>query len=178
VRQPIALLLIAYLLGPSTVSAQSSNTDSLRIIGDFADRLCQTVPLGSTAQSLELSGAAKAELQGVLKQLANLGVAGAAKYSSASSQNVLQRDLAQVLNDSRNCRLQVWNDLKDKFEIGAATSARRCVAFPGSDVCTCIVDANAGWKGPGQPICPTDRTSGPCRCPTPQGVLNGTVKFQ
>lgn len=92
---------------------------SLSIIGDFADRLCQTVPLTTASNTIELSGTAKAEIQGLIKKLADLGVSAAAKYQTVSSRNVLQVDLAKVLNESRECRMQVWRDLKGTFKISS-----------------------------------------------------------
>ena len=175
------IAVLALVLAPFSLLAQpsSSTADSLKVIGDFADRLCQTVPINVSSDKVELTGTAKAELEGVVKKLANLGVSGAAKYDSASSQNVLQTDLAKVLNESRSCRLQVWNDLKGKFEIGTPTAtSKNCATFPGTDVCMCIANENSGWRGPGQPTCATEKTSGTCRCPTPQGWFDGTVKMQ
>lgn len=118
----------AALVATGAGSAQNltASAEALRVIGDFADRLCQTVPLDTSSSRLELSGSAKAELEGIVKKLANLGIQGAGKYESADSKNVLQKDLAEVLRDSRNCRLQVWNDLKTKFDVGTTTSPRAC----------------------------------------------------
>jgi hypothetical protein len=112
----------------SVVPAQGlgSSAEALKVIGDFADRLCQTVPLDTSSSRVELSGSAKAELDGIVKKLANLGIQGAGKYESSDSKNVLQKDLAEVLKESRNCRLQVWNDLKTKFDLGAAATPKVC----------------------------------------------------
>lgn len=111
---------------PANAQNIGVSAEALKLIGDFADRLCQTVPLETSANRLELSGSAKAELDGIVKKLASLGISGAGKYESASSQNVLQKDLAQVLNESRNCRKQVWDDLKGKFEIGTVAVPKAC----------------------------------------------------
>ena len=125
----IKVSLLAVVLSvamPLETLAQSSaaTAESLRLISDFADRICQTVPLDTTTDRLELSGTAKAELEGLVKTLASLGISGAAKYEATHSRNVLQKDLVEVLRDSRNCRLQIWNDLKGKFQIGAIATTR------------------------------------------------------
>lgn len=116
----------AILSSAASGQTLSQSTEALKVIGDFADRLCQTVPLDTSSTRVELSGSAKAELDGIVKRLANLGIQGAAKYESADSKNVLQEDLADVLKDSRSCRLQVWNDLKSKFDVGGAAPSRPC----------------------------------------------------
>lgn len=109
-----ALVLFYFVFNFATATAQTKidQAESLKTILDFADHLCQTVPLTTSSDRVELSGSAQAELAGLIKRLTNLGVAGAAKYERATTRNVLQKDLAEVLRDSRNCRLQVWNDLK------------------------------------------------------------------
>ena len=114
-----ALLILTSLAFGQSVD---KSAEALKVIGDFADRLCQTVPLETQTETLQLSGDAKAELEGIIKKLASLGISGAAKYESSSSKNVLQKDLAEVLKDARNCRLQIWNDLKGKFQIGSPRS--------------------------------------------------------
>jgi len=88
---------------------------ALNIISEFADKLCITPALEGGTQGVELSGAAKAELNGVIKEIANLGVEGAAKYQAEHYKGLLQKDLVSVLRDSSNCRLEVWRDLKDKL---------------------------------------------------------------
>jgi hypothetical protein len=88
---------------------------ALEVIIDFADRLCTTIPLTGSADNAELSGNAKAELSEVLKKIANLGIEGAAKYQTSDWQGVLQQDLAGQLNNSRNCKLEVFKDLKEKL---------------------------------------------------------------
>ena len=122
---PKAVCGLGVLLA-SLAFAQSvdKSVEALKVIGDFADRLCQTVPLDTRSENLQLSGNAKAELEGIIKKLANLGISGAAKYESSSSQNVLQKDLAEVLKESRDCRLEIRHDLKSKFQIGSSVNNR------------------------------------------------------
>lgn len=120
-RNKIVLgLSIALLVSTSAFSqTDKKTTEALSAIADFADRLCQTVPLDTSSDKLQLTGTAKAELDGLVKKLASLGISGTAKYESESTKNVLQKDLATVLSESRQCRLQIWNDLKGKFNITA-----------------------------------------------------------
>ena len=123
----LAAITAAFVLPQLSVAqTKASTAEALKTIGDFAERLCQTVPLETKSEKVELSGSAKAELEGIVKKLVGLGISGAGKYSSENSKNVLQKDLADVLKETRNCRLQVWNDLKGKFEIGSAPAPRIC----------------------------------------------------
>ncbi len=105
----INIMTLGILVVPVWGQEQTAKaTEALETIANFADRLCQTVPLETSSHSLDLSGSAKADLNGIIAKLAKLGISGAAKYESSSSQNVLQKDLAEVLKESRNCRLHIW----------------------------------------------------------------------
>lgn len=129
----------------------ASQKKALDIIVQFAERLCITVPLEGTAGSTELSRTAKAELNNVLSKIANLGVEGAAKYQGSEYQGVLQKDLAKLLRDTTDCRIQVWNDLKDKLILSSVKTdlvtndKRESSKFKDVFVLTAIVDDPNGY---------------------------------
>jgi hypothetical protein len=68
----------------------------------------------------------------MLKKIANLGIEGAAKYQTSDWQGVLQRDLAEQLNRSRNCKLEVFKDLKDRLLAGDQKIHSQTSPPPGS----------------------------------------------
>ncbi|MEI7995597.1 MAG: hypothetical protein WCH01_11920 [Methylococcaceae bacterium] len=113
------LLAILIHAGSLTPSFANNNLDTqkqaLDIVADFADKFCKQVPLEGSTGNVELSGNAKAELNGLLKNLANLGIEGATKYQTSEYQGLLQKDLVEGLKSSTNCRLQVWDGLKNKL---------------------------------------------------------------
>ena len=121
-----AIISTILIVSPGFAQSTSITNEALKTIGDFADRLCQTVPLTTSSEKIELSGSAKAELDGIINRLVNLGVSGAGKYISENSKNVLQKDLAETLKVTMNCRMQIWHDLKGKFDIGTAPVPRSC----------------------------------------------------
>jgi hypothetical protein len=88
-------------------------TKALTIIGDFANRICETIPQTGSSGNVELSGKAKADLNEMLKKLANVGIEGAAKYQASDWKGVLQEELAGQLNKSRDCKKEVFFALKD-----------------------------------------------------------------
>src|SRR3569832_468807 len=122
------MLIASFMLCAPQLSqgATAPTKEALDNIAQFADRLCQTVPIEVSTTSVELSGTAKADLAGKIKKLADLGIEGAAKYKNESSRNVLQKYLAATLKESRDCRLHVWNDLKHSFQIGSSSSPKAC----------------------------------------------------
>lgn len=111
----LQLLLVALVFTSANAADLATVQTTLNIISDFTDKLCKTPPLQGGTEEVELSGSAKAELNQLLKKVANLGVEGAVKYQSEQYSGLLQKDLANVLRDSNNCRLEVWGDLKDKL---------------------------------------------------------------
>jgi hypothetical protein len=113
------MVLVPFLLLSVDVTTAADNfekqTKALNIIADFANRICETVPQTGTSGNVELSGKAKAELNELLKKIANLGIEGAAKYQASEWKGVLQQELAGQLNRSRDCKLEVFRDLKDRL---------------------------------------------------------------
>jgi len=110
-----AIFCMSFYYHESYSASIEDNEKALNMIADFADRLCKDIPLQGHGDNLELSGSAKAELNGIIKRLANLGIDGAIKYQNTDYEGLLQKDLVTALKDSTNCRLQIWNDLKDKL---------------------------------------------------------------
>jgi hypothetical protein len=116
----IAIFCISFCYQESFAASFEDNQKALNMIADFSDRLCKDIPLQGHGDNLDLSGSAKAELNGIIKKLANLGVDGAIKYQNTDYEGLLQKDLVSALKDSTNCRLQIWNDLKDKLVSSSA----------------------------------------------------------
>jgi hypothetical protein len=88
---------------------------ALDIISMFADRFCKEISFGGSGNNIELSGNAKAELNGVIKRLADIGIDGAAKYQKSEYLGLLQKDLLEGYKSNTDCRLHVWDDLNHKF---------------------------------------------------------------
>jgi hypothetical protein len=90
-------------------------TKALKAIGDAAERICNSVSTTGNSSNIELSGKAKAELAGVIKSVADLGIEGAGKYQTGEYSNVLQKDLAQAIKSNADCRQTVFNTLVDRM---------------------------------------------------------------
>src|SRR5712691_10151281 len=88
---------------------------ALHIIREFADGICQTVPLSGGTTHTELSGSGKADLGKVITKIAGLGFEGAIKYTNSGYQGALQSDVAGLVKEGNECKLKVFEDLKDKL---------------------------------------------------------------
>lgn len=96
---------------------------ALNIIADFADRFCKNIPLEGTGGEIELSVQAKAELSGIVKKLASLGIEGAGKYQTSEYEGLLQKDITEALKSSVDCRLKIWQDLKSSLLLTMRSSS-------------------------------------------------------
>ena len=88
----------------------------MRAISAFAAETCgNSLALEGTATNLELSGDVKAQLQGLVARVADLGMTGAGKYKSDAFKNVLHEQLAEALKDNATCKLKVFELLQEKM---------------------------------------------------------------
>lgn len=101
--------------------AQSLNLEALHEIDAFAESFCGKFLTEGNTNSVEVTGQAEADLKGLLNKLADLGVSGTATINTESYAGVLREDVRGTMQDSRECKLMIWNDLK-------ATVAQQAVA--------------------------------------------------
>jgi hypothetical protein len=122
IAQTLCLLTIITIATPSFADDPGKALDE---IASFAERVCQTAPIKSQSEELQLSGKADAELKGLLSKVANLGVTGAAQYKKTESEGVLQKDLASLLSKGEDCKQNISNKLIDKLITNASIEKKR-----------------------------------------------------
>jgi len=123
-------LKISVALGTTIMASLASAQGDLQaqkaallVITETADKICnQSPPLVGSGETIELSGNAKAALNGAISRVVDLGVAGAGKYASDQYIGVLRSDLAKTIEGNTNCRLAVFNALNANLLGKAATS--------------------------------------------------------
>jgi hypothetical protein len=93
---------------------------ALAAISDSAIRLCPATSDSSQRSLEEIKGSIDAELSGLVKKLADLGIHPSAKFEKETSQGVLQADLASVMRAFYDCRVKTVGLLLDKFVPSAA----------------------------------------------------------
>jgi hypothetical protein len=117
----------------STLPARGDDVSrALQEITDTADRLCGNVATSGQTNSLKASGDVKAELNGLVKKLADIGVSASGETNSSAYEGVVQQELTTALQDVRKCKLKVFNTLQEKllFNVApAATSAEEENAY-------------------------------------------------
>ncbi|MDZ5650423.1 hypothetical protein [Nitrospirillum sp. BR 11828] len=112
----LAYVILIYTIAyTSSSSAQSNNQDALKLIRETANDICGTIPLNGTTTNINTKGNIKAEVNGLVKKLANLGIEGQADIKSSEYEGLSQGDIPTSIKDQRECKLTVFKILSDKF---------------------------------------------------------------
>jgi hypothetical protein len=98
------------------------NADALKAIAETADRICGTVAAAGSYQNTEVTGDVKAQLRGLAKYLADLGISGTGSISSDEYVGLLRSDLPSALGSIRDCKLKVFEKLEQKLIAGSEQS--------------------------------------------------------
>ena len=113
-KHSIIALVIFFLTcsSSSLLAATAVNEKAVAHLRELATFLCDKLPITGSGNDLTLDGKASAKLDLVILKIVALGISGSAKYKKKKYINVLRKDLAKQLGDSRKCRVKVWDDMK------------------------------------------------------------------
>ena len=119
------LLILFFLTSPISFASDILNKqkEALDIIAGFANDICGGLEDHGEKTSVQVSGELNAEIKGLLKKLAGLGISGTAAFENESYQGVLQKDLASLLKDKIECRKMVIMEFKTLVPTGNTASA-------------------------------------------------------
>lgn len=101
--------------GTSSADYLEAQKAALDAIANAADRVCNIIRPAGQSQSLRITGDVKAELNGLIRQLADLGISGAENFNTEKYEGVLREDLAGSLKSSAECKLKVFETLQEKM---------------------------------------------------------------
>lgn len=123
----IALVVVAFSF--LWTEAASSNDlerhkQAAQLIREMAADICPPVSREGSRRNTELSGDAKAKLGKVIGKMVDLGIEGAGKYNSDEYKNVLQKDLAPLIQGNTDCRLHVFHRMAGLFQIDSLATPR------------------------------------------------------
>jgi hypothetical protein len=112
----VSLALLASAgLTESYAQSLEAQTKALDLITMTADRICNIVRLAGNSQSLKVTGDVKAQLSGLIKQLADIGISGAADFNTDQYEGVLRADLAATVERNAECKLKIFDKLQEKM---------------------------------------------------------------
>jgi hypothetical protein len=110
----LVLLLLLMLSKHSAFAIDhfEQQKEALEAIADFANKICGEYNSQGASTSIDLSGEINAQVKGLLKKLADLGISGTAAYNDKSYQGVLQKDLLELLKNQMTCKRDVAMQFK------------------------------------------------------------------
>jgi hypothetical protein len=112
----VAIILFAIMAVFSVHVVNAASLDvvqALDVITNTVDKLCYTVNTRGEAHSNAVKGEVHAQVDGLAKYLANIGVTGSADINNERYEGVLREHLAGTLHDNIKCRRIVFFALKD-----------------------------------------------------------------
>jgi hypothetical protein len=102
-------------IGLGYAQSPEAQAKALDAITKTADGICSIVSHAGSSQSLKVKGDVKAQLTGLIKRLADLGISGAAEFTEDEYENVIQADLAATIQRNAECKLKVFDKLQEKM---------------------------------------------------------------
>jgi hypothetical protein len=111
----ISLVLLTFGITSSSADTLESQREALKEIRATANDLCSDINSNVTVSELELSGSAKAKLEGLIGKVVDLGIEGAGKYKGGGYNGPLQEQLAKAIHDRDNCRKHIFDILQEKM---------------------------------------------------------------
>lgn len=109
---------VVLVCSPTLVAAQNTTCEiadeELKVICQFARDFCGSYLREGETMSFDINAEASAEIEGLLSRLADLSADGSVALERTQYENVLQEELAAEIQGSRDCRLILWQDLRQR----------------------------------------------------------------
>lgn len=103
-------------------AAHADTAAALSAIADTADRICGILATQGETSASKTTGDVHAELTGLARRLASVGVSASGDITSSAYQGILQQDLPATLRDIRECKLKVLDRLQATILPGTVAS--------------------------------------------------------
>jgi hypothetical protein len=111
----LAVFICAGFIETACAESLEKLTKALDLITDTADKICNIVRPEGSSQQMKVTGEVKAELGGLIKRLDDLGISGASNFETDEYEGVLQADLAVALQRNIECKLKIFQKLREKM---------------------------------------------------------------
>src|SRR5262249_14114453 len=111
----LAVFIAIFVTSEAYCQSLEVQTQALALITKTADGVCGIVKTAGSYQDLKVKGDVKAQLSGLVKQLADLGISGAADYNADQYEGFVRSDLAGTFQHTADCKLKVFEKLQEKM---------------------------------------------------------------
>lgn len=120
--------VLAFAAGVACICAAPAQAtldrQALSLVVDTAEQICGTYERAGSRNSVSVEGEVNAELKGLARKLADLGVSGTAQIEDSDYVGVLVEELPEELKDIRACRERIFDKLYediDRSDVGGGT---------------------------------------------------------
>lgn len=125
-RLAICVCLALAGIGPLAAQEADKQKQALELIIKGVEGICKDLPRTASESKVTLTASGVAELQGLVKKLAKLGISGAAGYTSTESvRGLLEADMLPALADQNKCRIHVFDKLEEKLLSAAPATSKK-----------------------------------------------------
>ena len=107
----LAVMLVSPLIA-SAACDQAEQDRGLKLVFEAADHLCGSISAESSVRTSEIGGKLEAEVPKLVADFVSVGGEIEAKAKDTSTKGVLQKDLAQAMKNSADCKLRVLESLR------------------------------------------------------------------
>jgi len=121
------MFLVMLLLATSARADELEDiSKALDTINRFASSICGKPDLRGSSSASELDGKVGIEANTLVRQLTGLKIEAGGRLQSTQYQGLLQKDMLAALKDSATCKVNLYDDLKDRIlpKKGAADRTR------------------------------------------------------
>ena len=137
-------MALIFVCCTSTLVHADNKADALNAIDDTADRICGFAASNGESQKTKIEGDVKAQLSGLVRHLADLGISGAGSVEIDNYVGVLQNDLPSTLSSIRDCKLKVFESLQEKFFPSGSVTPALWPRYSTSQTATSLPDMIGG----------------------------------
>jgi hypothetical protein len=111
----LAAVIAIFTTSEAFSQSMDLRAQQLDLITKTADGICGIVKTAGNYQGVKVKGDVKAQLSGLFKQLADLGISGAADYDVNQYEGFIRTDLAGTFERTAECKFKVFDKLSDKI---------------------------------------------------------------
>jgi hypothetical protein len=151
----ISVCFLACIFNSSIAGTIEDKAKALDAIATHAERMCAKFQLHGESKRLSLDAGADAELLGLMRKLASVGVHVAGRYDSEKYDGYLQRNLVDAAAEKNRCAARYSDKLMAIFfptepvilktEITPKYSITELL-MPDGRICTTIVESGKGTQ--------------------------------
>ena len=112
-RNQVLLCSFIVSIYSTPASAEIDVDKASTLVKEMAETICGQMIYDGNKHSEALSASATAKVNNLIKQIADIGGTVQGEISRSGYYGVLQEQLGSTIKNNQDCRMHIWDDLKD-----------------------------------------------------------------